>query len=117
MLMDRIEQGFAFRAPGTRIALLDDRVLVIRWARPRDEMDIAYEMLGRILGAEFPIEDVRRDLATKAVDRSRPMGRPTEHAADGTMSGVSEEQMTTDQVEGQESTQSFKEDEDFEPGM
>ena len=117
MLMDRIEQGFAFRAPGTRIALLDDRVVVIRWARPRDEMDIAYEMLGRILGAEFPIEDVRRDLATKAVDRSRPMGRPTEHAADGTMSGVSEEQMTTDQVEGQESTQSFKEDEDFEPGM
>lgn len=115
--IDRIEQGFAFRAPGATLALLDDRVLVIRWARTRDEMDMAYEILGQILGADFPIEDARRDLAPKAPVRLRPTGRPTEQAADETMSAVSDEQMTTDQVEDQESTQSSKEDDEFGPGM
>lgn len=115
--IDRIDHGFAFRAPGATLALLDDRVLVIRWARPRDQMDMAYEILGQILGTDFPIEDARRDLAPKVPDRSRPTGRPKEHAVAETMSTVSEEQMTTDQVEDQESTQSSKEDDEVGPGM
>lgn len=70
----RIEAGFAFRTSGVALAVVDDRLLIIRWARPEEDLRRVQECVARNLGVAFLVEDVR-----KAPDRgasARPGTRP-----------------------------------------
>tara|TARA_R110000787_G_scaffold42992_1_gene105481 strand:- start:3196 stop:5496 length:2301 start_codon:yes stop_codon:yes gene_type:complete len=66
----RIEAGFAFRTPGVALAVVDDRLLIIRWARPEEDLRRVQECAARNLGVAFLVEDVRKAPDRGAAARS-----------------------------------------------
>jgi hypothetical protein len=58
--LTRIEAGFALRTSGVALALVDDRLLIIRWARPEEDLRRVQECVARNLGVAFLVEDARK---------------------------------------------------------
>jgi hypothetical protein len=58
--LTRIEAGFALRTSGVALALVDDRLLIIHWARADEDLRRVQECVVRSLGMAFLVEDARK---------------------------------------------------------
>ena len=75
--LTRIEGGFALQTAGATLALFDDRVMVIHWARAEEDLLKVGECVARSLGAGFLVEDARKAWAHRSPDHTgAPSGSP-----------------------------------------
>ena len=78
--LTRIEGGVAFQAPGAALVVLGDRIRLIHWTRPPEELSMLRDHVTQILGGKYPLEDMRAIAAPTAVRRGV---KPQEQEAEG----------------------------------
>jgi len=77
LALTRIEGGFALRASGAALALLDDRVMVIHSTSRENNLRRVQECVARSLSAAFLVEDARKMRAHGTPDhRATPKFEP-----------------------------------------
>lgn len=68
--LTRIEGGVAFQAPGVALVVLDHRIRLIHWTRPPGALSMLHDHVTQILGAKYPLEDMRAIAAPTAARRA-----------------------------------------------
>ena len=112
----RIEGGFALQTSGAALALLDDRVMVIHWARAEEDLRRVQECVTRSLGAAFLVEDARKACALGRSDHlgiaaSSPKPSPTMTLMD------LDQSLTAQPPDDRHTAASGPDDENTEPNM
>ena len=114
-MLDRIDGGFAFRAPGIGIAILRDRLLVHLWDHPTDELHAAHAFAELVLGVELPLHDARIVKTAAETVSSGSEQWPLDPAVGDVSKDASDETMDGDPVPN--TAPSTANDDDCDPGM
>jgi hypothetical protein len=114
--LTRIEAGFAFRTSGVALAVVDDRLLIIHWARPEEDLRRVQECVARNLGVAFLVEDARKSPDRGASDCT---GKPPESPKPKTDRTLAEPDKSENhgQADDQHAAPTGVDDEDIGPTM
>lgn len=114
--LTRIEEGFALRTSGVALAVVDDRLLIIHWARPEEDIRRVQECVARSLGVAFLVEDARKVRARGASDHLGPLTGSPKPETDRTLADTDKSE-NHGRPDDQHAAPMGPDDEDIGPSM
>jgi len=114
--LTRIEDGFALRTSGVALAVVDDRLLIIHWARPEEDIRRVQECVARSLGVAFLVEDARKVRARGTSDHLGPLTGSPKPETDRTLADTDKSE-NHGRLYDQHAAPMGPDDEDIGPSM